>query len=257
MSFGGGVNSGAMVCGFIERGFRPHKILFADTGGELPATYDYIDTMSALTRQEWGVPIEVVKKTYQGKPETLEDNCLRKKMLPSLAYGRKACSMKFKVGPQEMALFHWMRDNGHHFITQAIGYDAGEGHRAIHLNETEFRVGRWSVHYYPLVEWGWDRSRCVEAIQKMGLQVPGKSSCFFCPAMKRHEILGLKENYPDYFKRALAIESNAHIISEGRGLGGSNRRWCDEDTKDEERKALLEWVDKHEPQKVPCGCYDG
>jgi hypothetical protein len=89
------------------------------------------------------------------------------------------------------------------------------------------------------------------------MPVPPKSSCFFCPARKRPEILKLKTSHPTFFKRALAIEANAHLTSPGRGLGGSGRRWADEDTKDEERKKLLEWVDTHSPQPIPCGCYDG
>ena len=35
------------------------------------------------------------------------------------------------------------------------------------------------------MEWGWDRDRCIRAIQEAGLPLPGKSSCFFCPSMKR------------------------------------------------------------------------
>jgi 3'-phosphoadenosine 5'-phosphosulfate sulfotransferase (PAPS reductase)/FAD synthetase len=44
VSFGGGVNSTAMLIGMILRGERPDAILFADTGGEKPATYDFVAT---------------------------------------------------------------------------------------------------------------------------------------------------------------------------------------------------------------------
>jgi len=41
---------------------------------------------------------------------------------------------------------------------------------------------------YPLIEWGWYREDCVKAIQSEGMMLPGKSSCFLCPAMKKPEI---------------------------------------------------------------------
>jgi len=36
VSYGGGVNSTAVLVGMVERGIRPDAILFADTGGEHP-----------------------------------------------------------------------------------------------------------------------------------------------------------------------------------------------------------------------------
>ena len=63
---------------------------------------------------------------------------------------------------------------------------------------------------YPLIEdWHWTRDDCIRAIQEAGLPLPGKSSCFFCPSMKREEIEALKRQHPDLYRRALAIEENA------------------------------------------------
>ena len=45
------------------------------------------------------------------------------------------------------------------------------------------------------------RDRALEAA---GLPQPGKSSCFFCPSMKREEIMLLKEQHPDLYARAIA-----------------------------------------------------
>jgi 3'-phosphoadenosine 5'-phosphosulfate sulfotransferase (PAPS reductase)/FAD synthetase len=91
VAFGGGTNSTAMLCGFRERGIKPDLILFADTGGEVPETYEHVLEMDTQCRIWWGIGIETVRKNYQGEFEGLEGNCIRKKMLPSLAYGRKAC----------------------------------------------------------------------------------------------------------------------------------------------------------------------
>lgn len=50
-------------------------------------------------------------------------------------------------------------------------------------------------YWYPLQEWGWDRERCIKEIEKEGLEVPVKSSCFFCPASKTHELREMPEKY--------------------------------------------------------------
>ena len=55
-----------------------------------------------------------------------------------------------------------------------------------------------------------------------GLPQPGKSYCFFCPSMKKQEILYLKEHYPDLFNRAATLEENAMpYLKTVKGLGRS------------------------------------
>ena len=106
-----------------------------------------------------------------------------------------------------------------------IGYDAGERKRYEHsrkFNEADKKY----ENRYPLIEdWHWTRDDCIRAIQEAGLPLPGKSSCFFCPSMKREEIETLKRQYPDLFRRALAIEENAmpHLKTV-KGLG-RNYAW--------------------------------
>ena len=76
---------------------------------------------------------------------------------------------------------------------------------------------------YPLIEeWGWNRDDCIREIKAAGLPQPGKSSCFFCPSMKKQEILYLKEHYPDLFTRAATLEENAMpYLKTVKGLGRS------------------------------------
>lgn len=106
-----------------------------------------------------------------------------------------------------------------------MGYDAGEMRRYEHskkFNDTDKKY----INRYPLIkDRGWDRSDCVREILAAGLPLPGKSSCFFCPSMKQPEILALKEQYPDLYRRAVAMEDRAmpHLTSV-KGLG-RNYAW--------------------------------
>lgn len=50
-AFGGGVNSTAMLVEMHKRGIRPDLILFADTGGERPETYETVATPETPERK--------------------------------------------------------------------------------------------------------------------------------------------------------------------------------------------------------------
>ena len=256
VAYGGGVNSTAMLCGMKERGIVPALITFADTAGEHPHTYEHVEAISAITQLWWGVPITTVRKLYQGRHEGLEGNCMRKKMLPSLAYGTKGCSMKYKVEPQTQYLLKWMAQNSVKVAMKAIGYDSGEGHRSHASRETLHTKGRIERFWYPLIEWQWRRADCIEAIKRHGLPVAHKSACFFCPATKRHEIITLRNQYPALYARALALEANA-ITTKDMGLTGGPMRWSDVVANDDAQGKLWDWVDQNAATPIPCGCFDG
>jgi hypothetical protein len=67
---------------------------------------------------------------------------------------------------------------------------------------------------YPLRAWGWDRSRCEREIQAVGLPVPVKSACFFCPASKKPEILALPS---DLYQLSVDMEENYRRGKHWRG----------------------------------------
>lgn len=67
-----------------------------------------------------------------------------------------------------------------------------------------------------------DRAACERSIRDAGLPVPPKSSCFFCPASKKREIVWLREHHPELLERAPAIEANAQpSLTSVVGLGRS------------------------------------
>ncbi len=246
LSFGGGVDSTAILCGWVERQLPPFDhIIFADTGAERPHTYDHIHRM-----QDWltarGMPqITIVRKTRRdGRIHKLEDNCVEKRMLPSLAYGFKGCSQKFKIAPQNkfannlpQAKAIW---SGGGLVDKYIGYEFSESRRWMRapIEDAKYR------YHYPLVGWEWSRPDCLKAIERAGIQMPGKSSCFFCPASTKPEIAELRRVYPDLYERALAMEANAKLTSV-KGLG---RRFAWRDYE----------ITLEEPDVVPCiSCVDG
>lgn len=271
VSFGGGTNSTAMIVGMYLHKIPVDLILFADPGAEQPHTYEYIEVFD-----EWLVkhglpkitPVHCVDKG--GNRLTLEQECLRSGTLPSIAYGFKKCSLKHKIGPQEKfcnnhpaCRAEWAAGRRVH---KFIGYDAGETRRVQHAAPADEANKKYENHY-PLYEWGWNRAECVRVIERAGLPRPGKSSCFFCPSMKKAEILELWEKYPDLFRRAVDIEHGAApTLQTVKGLG---RRWSWESyiaevQRQREFEAAQITFDDLFPESpggcicgAPCGCYDG
>jgi len=244
VAYGGGTNSTAMLIGMQQKGIVPDIILFADTKGERPETYEYVRIFSKWLVKN-GMP-EILTVTKTSMDESLEANCLRKKMLPSLAYGYKTCSIKWKAQPQEKYMNNWDVSKAAwkrgEKVLKHVGFDADEPHRA------KFKEDKKYENAYPLIDWDWGRDECVEVIKKAGLPSPGKSSCFFCPASKKHEISSL----PKHLKtRAIAMERNAELTTM-KGLG---RRFSWEQFLKDEANSLF--AETESDIEEACGCYDG
>lgn len=249
LSFGGGVNSTALLVGLESREERPDLILFADTGGELPATYLNVAAMSAWCLAH-DFP-EIVTVRYDSGPnKTLEDECLANTTLPSLAFGNRGCSVKWKRQPQQRYLRDWApaRDawaRGE-AIESLIGIDAGEAHRGKFPPDKKYR------YRFPLIEWGWARDECIQVIRDAGIPLPRKSACWFCPASKKGEVLELARDQPELFDRAVHMERNAkERLVTVRGLG---RRWSWEALERADRAQLKLFP---EAPEIACMCFDG
>lgn len=245
LSFGGGVNSTAALVELVRRSEPPDLVIFADTGGERPDTYAHVELMRSWCRER---SIEWADVNAFDRFGTLEQRSLERKELPSLAYGFKGCSDKWKRQPMDRFLRSHKRalgvwDTGG-LVERCIGIDAGESHRAVLTEDGRFK------YRYPLVEWGMDREGCIAAIRAHGLEVPSKSSCFFCPAMKKREILELQRSNPELLERAIKIESNA-VTTTVAGLGRS-WSWGAFIKADKAQGRLFP-----ETMDTPCMCEDG
>ena len=64
---------------------------------------------------------------------------------------------------------------------------------------------RYQVEYW-LRDWELTRKDCGQIIVDAGLWLPPKSACWFCPAMKKIEILTLREEDPELYAMAIEME---------------------------------------------------
>lgn len=225
LSFGAGVDSTAMLVALKLADIRPDIITFADTGGEKPETIAHVGKINEVLAS-WNWPlVSICKKVPLEKTgyTDLYGNCISNETLPSLAFGMKSCSIKWKHVPQDQFIkgvkrgpnaspSHpiWIeyQETGQR-IVKLIGYDCG---KADMRRSKNLPVSDESFDYvYPLQVIGWSRPDCVNAITRfLGSDlVPIKSACFFCPASKHWELFWLAANHPDLLEKALDLERKA------------------------------------------------
>jgi hypothetical protein len=228
-----------MLGGLALRGIQPDAITFADTGGELPETYAYIPILSFWLEVVGFPPLTIVKNhSPRAHDASLYDEMLRKSVLPSISYGRHSCAEKWKIRPQErwrkswpLAQEAWAAGRK---VVVAIGYDDGPGdsrRMCKAFSKETLKPSSKYRYWYPLQDWGWDRSQCVEMItSQMKLPVRVKSSCFFCAARKKSEIEALRQSHPALFEAALEMERRA--LPKLRTVKGLGRRFAWQDLSD-------------------------
>ena len=241
VAYGGGVNSTAMLIGLTKREIIVDYIVFSDTGGEKPETYDYIEYFSKWLVKNGQPEIKIVRTLNEnGDIMTLEADLLKRGALPPIAYGWKTCSDRWKTRPFNKFVNSVIK-KGEKPI-KYIGFDFLEGRRV-----KEDITGKFE-NQFPLVEWQWDRKKCLESILNEGLCAPPKSSCFFCPNMRKKEILALS---PELKQRAIEIEKAAKdSLVELKGLG-RNYAWTDL-----LNSKQTDFFDDLEMFQKPCECID-
>lgn len=247
VNLGGGVDSTALLVAMVNQGIKPDLIIFADVGenGERPETYAYIDFFSDwLVSKGFPAVTRVTYKPTRSPYTSLEGKCLKNETLPSICFGGSSCTLAFKAAVMDSFLLGISRGPNKRagwapvveslargaLPVKCIGYDAGgrDSCRAVHIkDDTKFRYA------YPLRDLGWTREDCITAIKREGLPVPIKSSCFYCGATQKWEVMWYAASHPDLLQRALRLEDNAkdgkHGLGNVKGLWRKEswRSWCE------------------------------
>lgn len=252
VSFGGGINSTALLIGMQERGMVPDAILFADTGGEKPETYRHVGVM-----RQWCLDVgfpEVETVSYStSRHGTLESECLNNETLPSKAFGFGGCSVKWKRQPMDKFVENWEPakqawERGEK-VVRVIGLHAGERNRGRIPDCNKY------TYRYPLREWQWGQIDCRAAHARAGISLPPKSACFFCPAMRKPEIIQLANEHPDLMDRALQMEANAIESGNLETVKGLGRHWTWADLVAADAAQLRLFDDCQSP--LCDACFDG
>ena len=188
LSFGGGVNSVAMMLYLLDEGWD-FEAVFVNHGTDWPETYEYLDMFQEWLKDNGHKPITVLKPEVTGF-WNLYDYCWHYRIVPNSLY--RWCTDKFKVRVMK----------GYYKVPcfALIGFDMDESHRA-KLKPVDGHENR-----FPLLEAEMNRNDCKEYIRKKGLSMPRKSGCYICPFMKVGNWKELRMRHPGLFCKAVELE---------------------------------------------------
>lgn len=189
LSLGAGVNSTALLVLKAQGKVEFDLALFADTGGEQPETYGYIEEVIKPFCRNNEIELVIVKR----EGNDLYDESFQRKIIPTRMF--RSCTDKFKIRVLKKYVRERFPEQEINFL---IGIDAGESHRA---KEDCGNV-------YPLMELGIDREGCKQIIRDAGLPLPVKSGCYFCPFTPKNGWINLLKRHPNLYRKAEELEKN-------------------------------------------------
>ncbi len=193
VSYGGGVDSTAMILLMLQRGEHIDHVLYAETA-DWPETLVFVDMFDRWLLEKHGVRVTKLLSKY-GK---IYDYMMERKLVPSYMFPAKHVE-RFKISPVEQYL---VKIRNGQPVEMNIGIDYDE------FTRMRSRRRKWITNRYPLVDARIGRRGAENIIRAAGLQVPPKSGCFFCPFQSRKQWLKLRELHPDRFQMAIAMEEN-------------------------------------------------
>jgi len=223
LSYGGGLDSFAMLLGAIERKEKLDYVVFVNVGsraaflgdptanpGEWPSTYQHIREVVIPLCEEQGIPFVMLDDTNYpvrqgGKDQALDayDWMVKKRNIP-VARKQRNCTATFKVERFE----NWMRDTfGDETVEVWIGFEANETDRMAKDPHAGVGISQ-RQNRYPLNEWHLCRCRAERYVRELGYPVPRKSACMFCPYGSKGDWRKLYEEIPGTFARIAKLETD-------------------------------------------------
>jgi len=209
ISYGGGIQSTALVVLAMRERWPIDEIVHVDLlDAESPATREYVARFREWLCRDHGRDITIIERDLYG------DMLARPGFTPVPWRGKyerfmlsRQCTRQYKVAPLQRYLY----DKYDGRIGLMLGISVDEYHRM--RDSSAARI----EHVYPLVDRRLTRWQCREIIERAGLAVPWKSSCWFCPFRSVVSQWALVQRYPDLAGMACVLEDR--INAERRGCG--------------------------------------
>ncbi len=184
----GGKDSAALAIYLKQQGRAPEmEYYFTDTGCELPETYDFIDRLEAYLGKE---VIRLGDKKFEHHLFMMGN------ILPSAQL--RWCTVKMKLEPFE----------------KFVGTDEVMSYVAIRADEHREGYVSTKPNIHPVFPFIHDEiiRKDVFRILEETVGVPeyykwrSRSGCYFCFFQRQEEWLGLYDNHPDLFQKAMDLE---------------------------------------------------
>jgi hypothetical protein len=265
LSYGGGLDSFAMLLDAIERAEPPDVVVFVDIAdamhedpGEWPGTYRHVREQVIPLCARLGVPFVWLDSThYPVRGARSLFAWLRERRQIPVAGPSRVCTSVAKVERFE----RWMDDTFPGRTVEVwVGFEAGEEGRA----ERDPNAGRprrcaraRRINRFPLIERALCRCRCEALVRRLGYPVPRKSACVFCPYASRGDWQTFARELPGEFAQVVELEAAKPPTRSGQKLSIMGYRTIKDDTgrpvgyKAPPLPTFIQGA--YRPKVIPCG----
>jgi hypothetical protein len=210
ISYGGGIQSTALVVLAMCERWPVDEIVHVDlVDAESPATREYVARFREWLRREYGRDITVIERNmYRDMLDNPAFTPVPWRGRRERFMLRRQCTRQYKVVPLTRYLYDRYPAGR---IGLMLGISVDEYHRM--RDSSAARI----EHVYPLVDARLTRWQCRDIIERAGLAVPWKSSCWFCPYRGVVSQWALVQRYPDLAGMARALEDRINAERRSRG----------------------------------------
>jgi hypothetical protein len=208
LSLGAGVQSTtlALMAASGELGDMPDAAIFADTGDEPQAVYDHLNWLKG---QNLPFPIHVIGYGSMSNRFLAGDASAQPPLFTRTKKGvgmlTRQCTRNYKVYP----ITRKVRELLGYGPRGKIPQNSAEVWIGISMDEI-FRMRPSRVAYiqnkHPLIDKRMTRRDCLTWLEESGYPRPPKSSCWHCPYQTSAQWRDKKENYPEEWKKAVALD---------------------------------------------------
>lgn len=227
LSYGGGVQSSALIILAALGEVPPIDFaLFANTGddSEHPKTLEYVREIMIPWAAKHGIEVKELRRYLKdgteqslwGRMMDWEGETLREP-IPLYGYSGMPLSRSCTADHKIKVVGKWIKDNYEKSVLPievCVGISVDEIERA-----GRGRDEKWEKRIYPLLNIGYHRKHCIEVFARVGLPVPPKSSCFFCPFHSIRTWSVLRKEEPELFEKAAQLEDKLLARRKARDKG--------------------------------------
>lgn len=234
LSFGGGVNSSALLFYIIEKKLNLDEVIFSDTGVESEETYKTVKEMQKVCSSK-NIKFTTVKSKYGN----LYDYYFKNKCVMSMKF--RDCTGKFKVAPIRQYIRKEYGKKQKFVMYIGIAWDEATRCKTSNVKYIE--------HSYPFVDDKINRKGNVEILNKYNFNA-SKSGCKGCMFNSKNNWIKMLKEEPKEFNKWKALELNGSRYPEIT-LSGYSLEKLEKNIR--LQKSLIEFIDK----EITCDSING
>lgn len=206
LNYGGGTQTAAM-CVLVAQGKlpKPNYVIAADTGREMPSTWEYADEFMRPLLASVGLDLHIAPHDLATRDLYSGNGDLLVPVYTETGKFQTFCSSE------------WKRDVVRRYARRVLGTDTNLiNWIGFSLDEIK-RVKGEEGRRYPLIELMLTSADCQYIIQQAGLPLPRKSRCWMCPHQHNAEWREVRDN-PALWAQALELDAEIRDNDERGGV---------------------------------------